>query len=78
YFSVEDNGIGMTEEKLANIMEQIRGSADSEDLNNVYGLYNVNKRLELYYDTSTKLKITSRYNEGTTVFFSIPEVEFNV
>ncbi|MDX9777017.1 MAG: sensor histidine kinase, partial [Petrimonas sp.] len=77
-FSVKDNGIGMREEQLANIMKQINGSGDPEDLSNVYGLYNVNKRLELYYDTSTKLKITSRYNEGTTVFFSIPEVEFNV
>ena len=77
-FSVEDNGIGMTEEKLANIMEQINGSADPEDLNNVYGLYNVNKRLELYYDTSTKLEITSRYKKGTTVYFSVPEVGFNV
>jgi len=77
-FSVEDNGIGMTEEKLANIMEQISGSADPEDLNNVYGLYNVNKRLELYYDSSTKLKITSRYHEGTTVYFSVPEVGFHV
>jgi len=77
-FSVEDNGIGMTEEKLANIMEQINGSADPEDLNNVYGLYNVNKRLELYYDTSTKLEITSRFKKGTTVYFSVPEVGFNV
>ena len=77
-FSVSDNGIGMTEEKLANIMEQINGSADPEDLNNVYGLYNVNKRLELYYDVSTKLHITSRYKKGTTVYFSVPEVGFNV
>ncbi|MDD3057180.1 MAG: sensor histidine kinase [Sphaerochaeta sp.] len=77
-FSVEDNGIGMTEEKLANIMEQISGSADPEDLNNVYGLYNVNKRLELYYDASTKLNITSQYNKGTTVYFSVPEVGFHV
>ncbi len=77
-FSVKDNGIGMTEEQLANIMEQICGSADPEDLSNVYGLYNVNKRLELYYDTSTKLEIVSRYKEGTTVYFSVPEVEFNV
>ena len=77
-FSVEDNGIGMTEDKLENIMEQISGSADPEDLNNVYGLYNVNKRLELYYDTSTKLKITSQYTQGTTVYFSVPEVGFHV
>ena len=77
-FSVEDNGIGMTEEKLANIIQQISGSADPEDLNNVYGLYNVNKRLELYYDASTKLEITSRYKLGTTVYFSVPEVGFDV
>ena len=78
HFSVQDNGIGMTEEKLANIMKQINGSADPEDLNNVYGLYNVNKRLELYYDTSTKLVITSQYKSGTTVYFSVPEVLSNV
>ena len=78
HFSVQDNGIGMTEEKLANIMKQINGSADPEDLNNVYGLYNVNKRLELYYDTSTKLVITSQYKVGTTVYFSVPEVLSNV
>jgi two-component system sensor histidine kinase YesM len=77
-FSVQDNGIGMTQEKLANIMKQISGSADPEDLNNVYGLYNVNKRLELYYDASTKLEITSQYQKGTTVYFSVPEVGFNV
>lgn len=73
-FSVQDNGIGMREEQLANIMKQISGSPDPEDLSNVYGLYNVNKRLELYYDTSTRLEITSRYQEGTTVYFSVPEV----
>lgn len=78
FFSVEDNGIGMTEEKLSSIMEQIHGSAELEDLNNIYGLYNVNKRLELYYDTSTKLEITSRYKKGTIVYFSIPEAGFNV
>jgi len=47
-------------------------------LNNVYGLYNVNKRLELYYDTSTKLVIASQYKVGTTVYFSVPEVLSNV
>ena len=75
---MEDKGIGMTEETLQNIMEQIKGFADPEDLNNVYGLYNVNKRLELYYDTDTKLEIASQYKKGTTVYFSVPEVGFHV
>ena len=58
-FSVEDNGIGMTEEYLVEIIEQIDGSMDPAELSNVYGLYNVNKRLELYYDKNTRLEISS-------------------
>lgn len=77
-FCVKDNGIGMKEEKLADIMKQIDSLTVPEDLNNVYGLYNVNKRLKLYYNTDTKLMITSQYGAGTTVFFSVPEVMSNV
>jgi len=77
-FCVEDNGIGMTEEHLNSILTQIHGSADPADLNDVYGLYNVNKRLQLYYDKDTKLEISSRYKEGTKVCFSVPEVRVNV
>lgn len=73
-FSVEDNGIGMTSERLADILRQIDGMEDSMDLNDVYGLYNVSKRLELYYNKNTNLEITSVYNEGTTVLFKVPEV----
>ncbi len=77
-FSVEDNGIGMSEEFLEHIMKQISSSTDPEELSDVYGLYNVNKRLELYYDASTQLKIESRYRKGTTVHFSVPEVDIHV
>ncbi len=77
-FSVEDNGIGMTEEHLSNIMKQISSSADPAELSSVYGLYNVNKRLQLYYDADTKLEISSRYRSGTTVRFSVPEVGCDV
>jgi len=77
-FSVEDNGIGMTEERLADVMSQIRGNSDPEALSNVYGLYNVNKRLELYYNTETMLSIESTYKEGTRVSFRVPEVESHV
>jgi len=44
----------------------------------VYGLYNVNKRLELYYGQNASLEISSKYTEGTTVFFKVPEVEKSV
>ncbi len=79
HFSVEDNGIGMTSERLADINTQINGALDPETLSNVYGLYNVNKRLELYYNCqSTKLEIASVFREGTTVSFMVPEAGKNV
>lgn len=77
-FSVEDNGIGMTDERLAEIVTQIDGSVDPETLSNVYGLYNVNRRLDLYYSGKTRLEIESVYREGTKVSFKVPEVETNV
>ncbi|MDA3811637.1 MAG: sensor histidine kinase [Spirochaetaceae bacterium] len=77
-FSVEDNGIGISEEQLKDIMSQIDGSVDSSSLNNVYGLYNVNRRLELYYNGNTKLEIISEYKKGTIVSFKVPEVDVHV
>jgi len=77
-FSVEDNGIGMTQEKQNDIMNQINSVSDPAALSNVYGLYNVNRRLELYYNRKTKLEIKSQYKVGTTVIFRVPEVEINV
>ena len=77
-FSVEDNGIGMTVERLADVMSQIQGNSDPEGLSTVYGLYNVNKRLELYYNSGTLLSIGSAYKEGTRVSFRVPEVESHV
>jgi two-component system sensor histidine kinase YesM len=76
HFSVSDNGIGMTEEQLASVREQLRGtpaSAGIETENRIYGLYNVARRLELYYNRSDLLIIQSRYREGTQVFLTVPE-----
>lgn len=72
-FEVTDNGIGMSTERLDDIRKQIDASTDSSSINDVYGLYNVNKRLSLYYNADTRLYIRSTYREGTTVTFSLPE-----
>jgi two-component system sensor histidine kinase YesM len=74
YFTIKDNGIGMTEERLQDVRNQIQRTPDSESINAIYGLYNVSKRIELYYDTPGLLEIQSVYNEGTTVFIKVPEV----
>jgi len=70
FFSVEDNGIGMTDEQLLAIREQ------PQDISlpaKSYGLFNVRKRLELYYNLTGLLDIQSVYKEGTKVTLRIPE-----
>jgi two-component system sensor histidine kinase YesM len=84
-FSVADNGIGMNAWQLASVKEQLAGSAayaphatheaftSGETENRIYGLYNVAKRLELYYNRTDLLDIQSVYREGTLVTFLIPD-----
>lgn len=72
FFSVADNGIGMTEEKIKSIYEELTSKPDTEILKNVYGLFNVQKRLELYYNENIELLIESEYGSGTVVSFNVP------
>lgn len=70
HFSVSDTGIGMQPQKLEAIRAQLAGTAPESDTDG-YGLYNVDKRLRLYYDNSSCLNIESAYEKGTTVSFSV-------
>ncbi len=78
HFSVQDNGIGMTDEKLKDIYNELGAMSDAENLKTVYGLYSVQKRLELYYNENIELLIESEYNKGTVVSFSVPAEIKNV
>ena len=73
-FIVEDNGAGFTEERLGQVRNELRtGSQDSEKLTSVYGLYNVNKKLKLYYGDKTEgLIIESTAGKGSLISFEIP------
>ena len=73
-FSVEDNGAGFTEERLKQVREELStGSQDSEKLSSVYGLYNVNKKLRLYYGEQTSgLMIESEEKKGSKISFVVP------
>ncbi|MBQ2480726.1 MAG: two-component sensor histidine kinase, partial [Treponema sp.] len=71
-FSVEDNGKGFTKERLEQVKDELKSDKPPENLQNTYGLYNVNKRLNLYYDKSVNLEIKSELDKGTVVSFKIP------
>lgn len=67
-FSVSDTGMGMTKERLAQVLEAL--SSDTAPSTG-FGLYNVNQRIQLYYD-NPGLNIKSTYRMGTTISFTIP------
>jgi two-component system sensor histidine kinase YesM len=69
-FSVEDNGIGMTEGQLAEVKGRM--SCPPETDPPAFGLYNVSRRLELYYNRTDLIDIKSEYREGTIVTLLIP------
>ena len=77
-FSVHDNGIGMSPERLADVKKQMGEEHEHSHSGDIYGLYNVNKRLSLYYSGWTELEIDSVHREGTTVSFKVPEIVRNV
>lgn len=73
--SVRDNGIGMTQER---IKEVLSGSADTDgrygDSNGV-GLDNVKSRLQMFYETEKVFDIRSNgINQGTEVILYLPEI----
>ncbi len=71
-FSVSDNGAGFTPERLAEVRLELALTIP-EKLNSVYGLYNVNKKLRLYYGEKTSgLVIESEAGKGSSISFVIP------
>ncbi len=73
-FTVSDNGAGFTKERLEEVKREMETeSCDSEQLSSVYGVYNVNKKLKLYYGEKTSgLNIKSESSKGCTVTFTVP------
>lgn len=78
---VKDNGIGMPENRLAYIGQELaKISAKGSDLlmpegqtpTELFGLRNVKGRLKLHYGDSAELDIRSGSGEGTSVMLLIP------
>ena len=78
-FSVTDDGAGFTSERLEEVKKELlSGSKNAENLSSVYGLYNVNKKLKLYYGEKTQgLEIESEQGKGSSISFIIPCITEN-
>jgi len=73
HITVEDNGQGMSQERIANIGSTLLESGDGSGL----ALYNVNRRLIMMFGEMARLQIESEPDQGTAISFTIPHTEGN-
>jgi two-component system sensor histidine kinase YesM len=69
---VEDNGIGMTQERLAQVRTQLDSADDAVVAEGGYGITNVNQRIKLYYGDEYGLALESEHLRGTSVSLIVP------
>lgn len=70
---IEDNGIGFTKERLAQVKDGIRRKVLTGK--DIYGLYNVHERIRLNFGEGYGISIESEYGKGTVVSILLPYVE---
>ena len=74
--SIRDNGTGMSQEKIREVMEGRTRETDLSRNSTGIGLGNVISRLRLYYNTEDVLEIRSEgENKGTEVLLYLPYPE---
>ncbi|WP_084821956.1 sensor histidine kinase [Bacillus sp. SA1-12] len=74
--TVEDNGSGMKEERLNEIIHML--AEHHEGNGNRIGLLNVHNRLQLTYGKQSGLMIDSQEGKGTKIQFNMPRGDENV
>ncbi|MBO4889740.1 MAG: sensor histidine kinase [Lachnospiraceae bacterium] len=68
--SVSDNGIGMSEERLAEVIDGLTGQQPSDSA--IYGLYNVNERIRLKFGDKYGITLHSVFGQGSTCNILLP------
>jgi len=69
---VEDDGIGFTPEKLAQLRAELNDDSGDIKMEIGFGIDNVNNRVRLYYGKQYGVSIRSEYKTGTCVTLVIP------
>lgn len=72
FFSIIDNGTGMTRENLLQIREKLSAEMSDEEIASHIGIANTSKRLQLFYGENAHIHISSKLNWGTYIHFKIP------
>lgn len=67
---VVDNGVGMAEDKLCDIRNNIERDGDNKKS---IGMRNINERIKIYYGNDYGLKVDSGLNWGTKVKIYLPK-----
>ena len=67
---VEDDGAGMDKERLEKVVKSLTDRAPEET--EIYGLYNVNERIQLDFGREYGISIQSEHNKGTSVYINLP------
>lgn len=67
--SVEDNGLGMTEEMVNKLLN---GNVNPSKRGSGIGVRNVNERIQLYFGSQYGLEILSEPDEGTRIIVHLP------
>ncbi len=71
--TVEDNGIGMSEENLCSLRDSVSQPRETKgETSGGFGMYNVNQRIRLYYGEEYGVSIESVFGEGTSVKIVLP------
>ncbi len=73
-FIITDNGYGMRSERLREVIKQIKSDPEEYESGDIYGLFNVVRRLRLYYGEEATFAISSEWKKGTVVTLTVPEV----
>lgn len=72
-YTVMDDGVGMSPDKLAALMEDIKNpDAPAGDSGRNFAIKNIVRQLRLYYRDEYRFSITSSTGQGTTVLLAFP------
>lgn len=72
FISIEDNGDGLSDEKLAEMQEEIETLFLREDVDNLSGMFNIAKRLFITYENRNCFGVRRSKLGGLAINICIP------